>query len=149
MKILVTGGSGMVGSELVKILPNAVYPSSKDLNLTDPHSVETFLKKNKFDYVIHLAAHVGSLHDNIENSTLYFDQNGNSYNDDLFIICSHHYKMMFGDKFKGISDMDKLKNIKKINSVIRKTYIKYNGYPTFLDMFVRIKKDINGILYKK
>lgn len=75
MKILVTGGSGMVGSELVKILPNAVYPSSKDLNLTDPHSVETFLKKNKFDYVIHLAAHVGSLHDNIENSTLYFDQN--------------------------------------------------------------------------
>lgn len=81
--------------------------------------------------------------------TLYFDQNGNSYNDDLFIICSHHYKMMFGDKLKGISDMDKLKNIKKINSVIRKTYIKYNGYPAFLDMFTRIKKDINGLLYKK
>ena len=75
MKILVTGGTGMVGSELKKLLPNATYPTSKDLNLTDPHSVESFLKKNQFDYVIHLAAYVGSLHDNIENSTLYFDQN--------------------------------------------------------------------------
>ena len=75
MKILVTGGTGMVGSELKKLLPNATYPTSKELNLTDPHSVESFLKKNQFEYVIHLAAHVGSLHDNIENSTLYFDQN--------------------------------------------------------------------------
>tara|TARA_B100000989_G_C19516918_1_gene462123 strand:- start:666 stop:1577 length:912 start_codon:yes stop_codon:yes gene_type:complete len=75
MKILVTGGSGMVGSELKKLLPNATYPTSKELNLADPHSVESFLKRNQFNYVIHLAAHVGSLHDNIENSTLYFDQN--------------------------------------------------------------------------
>ena len=75
MKILVTGGTGMVGSELKKLLPNATYPTSKELNLTDLHSVESFLKKNQFEYVIHLAAHVGSLHDNIENSTLYFDQN--------------------------------------------------------------------------
>ena len=34
MKIIVTGGSGMVGRSLKKLLPNAMYVSSKDYNLT-------------------------------------------------------------------------------------------------------------------
>ena len=33
-KILVTGGSGLVGKYLKKILPNAKYISSKDYDLT-------------------------------------------------------------------------------------------------------------------
>jgi len=75
MRILITGGSGMVGRELKKLLPNAITPSSKELNLTNSESVKQYFKDNKFDYVIHLAAYVGSLHDNIENKTSYFNEN--------------------------------------------------------------------------
>ena len=67
MRILITGGSGMVGRELKKLLPNAITPSSKELNLTNSESVKQYFKDSKFDYVIHLAAYVGSLHDNIKN----------------------------------------------------------------------------------
>jgi GDP-L-fucose synthase len=75
VEILITGGSGMVGRELRKLLPEAHCPSSSELDLLDPQMVKGYLSRNKFDYVIHLAAYVGSLHDNIDNRTLYFDQN--------------------------------------------------------------------------
>lgn len=65
----------MVGRELKKLLPNAITPSSKELNLTNSESVKQYFKDSKFDYVIHLAAYVGSLHDNIKNKTSYFDEN--------------------------------------------------------------------------
>lgn len=75
MKLLVSGGSGMVGSELKKMFPTAFYPSSKELDLMDQSKTREYLFDNKFDYVVHLAAHVGSLHDNIENSISYFENN--------------------------------------------------------------------------
>lgn len=73
--ILITGGSGMVGEELKKILPNALYPSSKELNLLDSNSIEKFFTINQVTKIIHLAAYVGSLHDNIDNAVQYFEQN--------------------------------------------------------------------------
>ncbi len=75
MKILITGASGMVGRELTKLMPKAYCPSSSELDLLDSFAVGEYMNRKKFDYVIHLAAYVGSLHDNIDNRTLYFDQN--------------------------------------------------------------------------
>jgi len=75
MSLLITGASGMVGTYLKKLLPNAHTPTRKGLDLTNSNDVEEYLWDHKFDYVIHLAAHVGSLHDNIENRTPYFDNN--------------------------------------------------------------------------
>ena len=65
----------MVGKCLKRYFPNAYMPTSKELDLTNSNQVKNYFLKNKFDYVIHLAAHVGSLHDNIANRTLYFDEN--------------------------------------------------------------------------
>jgi len=73
--ILVTGGSGMVGKDLKKFMPNALYPSSNELDLLSENSIKNFFTKNEITGVIHLAAYVGSLHDNIENRVQYFDQN--------------------------------------------------------------------------
>lgn len=75
MKILITGGNGMVGKNLRKLMPEAFAPSSSDLDLMDASAVKMYMNDNKFDTVIHLAAYVGSLHDNIENRTKYFDNN--------------------------------------------------------------------------
>lgn len=75
MKILITGASGMVGRELSKLIPSAYCPSSAELDLVNPSAVQQYMNRERFDYVVHLAAYVGSLHDNIDNRTLYFDQN--------------------------------------------------------------------------
>jgi dTDP-4-dehydrorhamnose reductase len=39
MKIVVTGGSGMVGKSLKKIMPDATYLSSQDYDLTSERGV--------------------------------------------------------------------------------------------------------------
>ena len=65
----------MVGSELKQIMPNSLFPNSKQLNLLDQNSISRYFEENDIEYVIHLAAYVGSLHDNIKNRINYFDQN--------------------------------------------------------------------------
>jgi len=73
--ILITGGTGQVGKELKKLLPNAFYIGSKDYDLTCEESVKRLFFENKFDKVIHLAAKVGGLMDNIKNPAVYYDEN--------------------------------------------------------------------------
>ena len=69
MKILVTGGSGMVGYAIKKIKnnynDNFIFMSSKDCDLTNFKETYNFFKKHKPDFVIHLAAFVGGLYKNI------------------------------------------------------------------------------------
>ena len=74
-KILITGGSGMVGKSLKKYLPNATFLSSKDCDLTDEKSVSSLMTNNKYDVVIHLAARVGGIIDNINYPEEYFIEN--------------------------------------------------------------------------
>ena len=73
--ILVTGGTGLVGQHLKDIIPNAIYLSSKDGDLTDMNTVESLMKTHKPDVVIHLAARVGGIQDNIMKPAEYFDDN--------------------------------------------------------------------------
>jgi len=74
-KILVTGGSGLVGQYLKKILPLADYISSKDFDLTSENDVKKLFRASKYNTVIHLAARVGGIHHNIEEPTKYFEEN--------------------------------------------------------------------------
>jgi GDP-L-fucose synthase len=75
MKILITGGSGMVGKSLKQYLPNAVYISSKDYDLTSENDVNKMFEILKPDVIIHLAAKVGGIIDNIAKPAEYFDDN--------------------------------------------------------------------------
>tara|TARA_B100000242_G_C42961576_1_gene445972 strand:+ start:78 stop:992 length:915 start_codon:yes stop_codon:yes gene_type:complete len=74
-KILVTGGSGLVGRYLKQIMPDAYYISSDDYDLTKENEVELLFKKNRFKTVIHLAARVGGVHHNIIEPVKYFEEN--------------------------------------------------------------------------
>src|SRR5260221_114273 len=74
-KILVTGGSGMVGQSLKKIMPNAIYLSSRHCDLTDSESVDAMLNYYQPDTIVHLAAKVGGIIDNINKPAEYFTDN--------------------------------------------------------------------------
>ena len=74
-KILVTGGSGLVGQHLQDILPNAIYISSKDYDLTDLQQVRDMMNDEKPNSVIHLAARVGGIVDNINYPVDYLEEN--------------------------------------------------------------------------
>ncbi|MCA9827185.1 MAG: NAD(P)-dependent oxidoreductase [Nitrosopumilus sp.] len=56
MKILITGSSGVLGSELKKKLPDALTPNHIKLDITNKEEIIDFFKKEKIDIVIHTAA---------------------------------------------------------------------------------------------
>ena len=79
MKVLVTGGSGLVGYGIQQISSHYDYEfiflSSKDCDLTNyEKTLNTFIK-HKPDYVIHLAAYVGGLFKNINYKVDMYEKN--------------------------------------------------------------------------
>ena len=88
-KLLVTGGTGLVGKHLKDIMPNAIYLSSRDANLLNAKSVDTIIGMNKPDIVIHLAARVGGVLDNITYPVEYLEEN-TLINTNLLRACHKH-----------------------------------------------------------
>ena len=85
MKIVVTGGSGMVGrciKNLEFLWPKHTFiylnRSKNDefsLDLTDRTAVLEYFKTHKYDFIIHLAANVGGLYKNMEKNIDMFSSN--------------------------------------------------------------------------
>lgn len=78
MKILVTGGNGMIGKNLQNIVSNEheyFFPSSSEMNLLDFNSVDNYFDKIKPDFVIHFAANVGGLFKNMRQKVEMFHEN--------------------------------------------------------------------------
>jgi dTDP-4-dehydrorhamnose reductase len=57
-KILFTGGSGLLGSEFKKKLPQLDYPSSKEFNICDYLQMDRYLKKKEITLIVHAAAFI-------------------------------------------------------------------------------------------
>jgi GDP-L-fucose synthase len=78
-KILITGSNGMVGKNIVDYLNNGNYvlftPSREELDLLDKNSVDSYLKFNKPDTVIHCAGIVGGIQANIKNPVKFLVDN--------------------------------------------------------------------------
>lgn len=79
IRILLTGGGGMVGQNLLEHTDISNFemlaPSSKELDLRDYHSVQTYLQKNKPDMVIHAAGKVGGIHANMREPVSFLMDN--------------------------------------------------------------------------
>ena len=80
MKILITGGSGMVGKNLVHFFNKNTnhelfYPTSSDLNLLDNISVKQYFKLKKPDAIIHCAGLVGGIQANIKHPYSFLSRN--------------------------------------------------------------------------
>ena len=74
-KILVTGGTGQVGNELKLLIPDAIFVSTKECNLLVKGQVESLIKDLSPEIVIHTAARVGGIMDNISHQTEYYSEN--------------------------------------------------------------------------
>ncbi len=69
MRILLTGGSGMTGRNLLEQMKDhyeILAPSHRELELLDEDAVGNFIKNNKIDVVVHAA--IKPLHRNAENT---------------------------------------------------------------------------------
>jgi dTDP-4-dehydrorhamnose reductase len=56
MKTLITGSTGRLGRELIKILPSVLNPTHRDLDIIDGEGVFQYIKENEPDILIHSAA---------------------------------------------------------------------------------------------
>jgi len=57
-RILVTGGSGRLGTELKKLLPKALFPGSAVFNVTNYGQMEKYIRKHRPSAIIHSAAFI-------------------------------------------------------------------------------------------
>lgn len=79
MKILLTGGSGMVGRNICEhpsaLHYNILAPSSRELNLLDAAAVNSYVKHAKPDLIIHAAGIVGGIQANIAEPMRFLHDN--------------------------------------------------------------------------
>ena len=74
-KVLVTGGSGLVGLTLREVLPDAVYIASADCDLRDETQVAALFAKHRPTAVVHLAGRVAGIYDHMRYPVQYFEEN--------------------------------------------------------------------------
>ena len=86
MKIVVTGGTGLLGKSLRDIRENYIYLSSSDVNLMDRIRTRCILSDLTPTTIIHLAGKVGGIRDNIENPYQFILQN-NQINTNIIDWC--------------------------------------------------------------
>lgn len=72
-KILVTGGSGLVGSQFIG--EKYIKPRSSEFDLINPKQVDLMLKHKNIESIIHCAAKVGGLGGNMKYKGEFFYQN--------------------------------------------------------------------------
>ena len=54
---LITGSNGQLGTELSKLIPNAILADRSELDITDEPAVQNFVTKNNIDTIINCAAY--------------------------------------------------------------------------------------------
>jgi len=74
-KVLITGGNGLVGRHLREILHHPASPRRHIYDLLNQDEVHNMLKKYKPDDVVHLAARVGGIVDNMTKPVDYYEKN--------------------------------------------------------------------------
>ena len=58
-KLLITGGSGKLGTALIKLFPHSLHPTHEELDLSDRESVFKYIAMNQPSLVVHTAALTG------------------------------------------------------------------------------------------
>lgn len=58
MKVLFTGGSGILGSEFKRLRPDIIYPTTSEFDVQDYSQMDRFVRKQGCDLLIHAGAFI-------------------------------------------------------------------------------------------
>lgn len=78
MEVFITGGSGLVGRNIIEAKPDGITvmaPDIEELNLLDYDSVLSFLQKKRPEFIIHAAGKVGGIQANMANAVGFLSEN--------------------------------------------------------------------------
>jgi len=56
MEVLITGGTGRLGKELVKVFPESLHPTRQELGVEMKSQVDNYISEKEPDIIIHTAA---------------------------------------------------------------------------------------------
>lgn len=142
MKVFITGGSGKLGRELVKVFPNSLHPSHKELDITNKDAVNLFVKENKPDLIIHCAALTG-IRQCEENKELAWKVNVEGtenlvkaceeYKDDCYFVYISTACVFYGDKGDYVeTDIPYPKNFYSLTKLLGEFVVKYSRLKKWL-----------------
>jgi GDP-L-fucose synthase len=145
IKLLVTGGNGLVGHAMKKLHPDAIYVSSNDFDLTKEDQVKKMFEQHKPDQVIHLAAKVGGIIKNINFPADLLYQN--VMMNTLVVHYAYKYKVK---KFIGVLSNCSYPDVAK-SYPVKEEYF-YDGAPQKTNFAYAYSKRVLGVQiesYKK
>jgi len=141
MKVMVTGSSGRLGKEIVKVFPNALTPSHTELDIINENAVFAYIKMFKPNTLIHLAA-IANIRKCEENKEHCWKTNVQGtenlvkasleYNVDYFVYVSTAC-VFYGDKGDYVeSDIPYPKNFYSLTKLLGEFFVKHSGLKKWL-----------------
>ena len=137
MKVLITGGTGRLGKELVKLFPESLHPTRQELGVEVKSQVDNYISGKKPDVIIHTAA-VTSVPYCEENRKKAYETNvGGTEN--LIDVCLNHnsdcYFVLISTAcvFRGDAgnyvetDLPYPKNYYALTKLLAECVVKYSG----------------------
>jgi dTDP-4-dehydrorhamnose reductase len=137
MKVLVTGGTGRLGKELVKVLSRSLHPTRQELGIEDKSQVDDYISENKPDVIIHTAAVTSVLYCEENRKEAYETNVGGTEN--LIDACLNHNSTCYfvlistacvfrGDVGNYVeTDLPYPKNYYALTKLLAECAVKYSG----------------------
>lgn len=142
VKTFITGSTGKLGRELVKVFPNALAPTHKELDINDSEAIFEYIEKNKPETVIHCAALTGvrecednkdtAWRVNVDGTENLVKACGRTGNNCYFVYVSTAC-VFYGDKGNYVeTDLPYPKNFYSLTKLLGELIVKYSTLKKWL-----------------